>query len=386
MNDVRVIWDDDLAHHPMAPSHPLDPRRLALTIDLMKSYDLVEPGELVPPRPATVDELQLVHRPGYIELVMESSDWGTGLHAGSGLGTDDNPIYPGMHDASALAVGASIVALEQVLTGRARKSVSIAGGLHHAHRARAAGFCIYNDAAVAIEVARQHHPGLRVLYIDIDAHHGDGVEEVFAFTRDVMTISVHESGLWLFPGSGFSNDIGYDEGAGFAVNVPLPPLAGDDCYHLAYEDVIAPLARSFAPDVIVAQCGADAHHLDPLTDLGLTLPGYRWLVEHIDGLSNEVCGGKLLALGGGGYNFGTVPRAWTSVLAILQGRQLDERLPESWRKGAPALGLAEPPVTLGSDDTADEIAPERAASALESARDAVRQTRQAVFPHHGLEA
>lgn len=385
VTDVRVIWDDDLAHHPMAPHHPLDPKRLALTIELMKAYGLVRDAEMVLPRRATVDEIQLVHRPGYVELVMESSDWGTGLHAGSGLGTDDNPIYPGMHDASAFAVGASIVAMEQVLTGRARRTVSISGGLHHAHRARAAGFCVYNDAAVAIEVARQHHPGLRVLYIDVDAHHGDGVEEVFAFTKEVMTISVHESGLWLFPGSGFSSDVGYGDGEGFAANVPLPPLAGDDCYRLAFEQVVEPLARAFAPDVIVGQFGADAHHEDPLTDLGLTLPGYRWLVEGIARLSDELCGGKLVALGGGGYNFGVVPRAWTSVLAILQGATVEEQIPEAWRSWAPTLGLSDPPRTMGSDDTASEIPAERASSALEGTIDSIRQTREAVFPHHGLE-
>jgi acetoin utilization protein AcuC len=383
MSEACLIWDPRLADHDLGESHPFDPRRLTLAVDLMEAYGLLSPGRVILPCPAKEEELLLVHSSGYIEAVLESSDWGTGLHAGSGLGTEDNPIFPGMHDFAELTCGGSIVAVEEVVSGRRPKTFGIAGGLHHAHRSRASGFSVYNDPAVAIAVARSRHPGLRALYIDVDAHHGDGVQEAFGGVADVLTISIHESGVWLFPGTGFPGEIGYGEGEGFSVNVPLPPLAGDACFELAFAEVVGPLARAFGPDVIVAQLGVDAHHLDPQADLVLTLPGYRSVVRRIIGLADELCDGKLAALGGGGYNLATVPRAWAWVMAELAGVTLAEELPASWLARAPELGLAEPPQTLGADDAVSIAEPE-AASALEATESAIAEVRRAVFPHHGL--
>lgn len=385
MAQAALIWDPALADYDLGPHHPLNPVRLTLTVELLDAYGVLGRCEVLSPRMATDKELMLVHTSGYIEVVRESSDWGAGLHAGMGLGTEDNPIYPGMHDIAALTCGASMLGLDEILSGRRSRAFSIAGGMHHAHKHRAAGFSVYNDAAVAIAVARQADPALRVLYLDIDAHHGDGVQEAFYGVEEVMTVSLHESGVHAFPGTGFPGESGYGEGDGRAVNVPLPRFATDECYRIAFDEVVAPAARAFRPDVIVAQLGVDAHHSDPLTDLGMTLPGYRDLVRRALALSEELCGGRLLALGGGGYHVvDVVPRAWAWVMAELLGIELDDRLPESWRAHVcRELAACSSPTSLGASDRF-ELPAEQAASVLEHTREAVREVRSAVFPALGL--
>ena len=275
-------------------------------------------------------------------------------------------------------------ALEEVIAGRLRRTFAIAGGLHHAHRSRAAGFSVYNDPAVAIAAVRAANPELRVLYLDVDAHHGDGVQEAFAGTAEVLTISIHESGLWLFPGTGFPGEIGYDAGEGYAVNVPLPPLAGDACFELAFDRVVEPLARAFAPDVIVAQLGVDAHYWDPQADLVLSLPGYRAVVRRIIAPRRRAVRGQLAALGGGGYNLATVPVAWTWVIAELCGESLPEQVPESWRLHTASFGVPEAPATLGADDEFDPD-PAAHAEALAATQATVAEVREILFPRHGLE-
>lgn len=384
MARAALIWDPALAAYDLGPHHPLNPVRLTLTVDLMAAYGITQIADTIRPRIATDSELGLVHSSGYIEGVRESSDWGTGLHAGMGLGTEDNPIYPGMHDIAALTCGASMAGLSEVLSGSHKRTFSIAGGMHHAHHHRAAGFSVYNDAAVAIAVERSANPGLRVLYIDIDAHHGDGVQEAFYGSADVMTVSVHETGMQAFPGTGFPPENGYGEGVGYSVNVPMPTFATDACYRLAFDATVVPLARAFAPDVIVAQLGVDAHHDDPQTDLGMTLPGYHDLVRRIIALADELCEGRLAALGGGGYHIvEVVPLAWTWVMAELLGVELDDEVPESWRTHVCETIGHEPPRSLGATD-GFELPPEQAASVLEQTEATVREVRELLFPIHGI--
>jgi acetoin utilization protein AcuC len=256
-----------------------------------------------------------------------------------------------MHEAAALACGATTQALRCVVEGDTRRAFSVAGGLHHAHHDRAAGFCVYNDPAVAITSVCREHPGLRVAYVDIDAHHGDGVEEAFSSSADVLTLSAHESGRYLFPGTGRVIDTGAGRGAGYAINVPLPPLADDACYRMVLRDVIAPALAAFKPDVVFAQCGADTLHSDPLTHLGLTLAGYRDLVAGIITCADEMCAGRICVTGGGGYDaYVGVPRAWTLLLAALLGITLPESVPESWRQSVTAMTGSEAPKGL-LDDT-----------------------------------
>ena len=385
MGRAALIWDPALADYDLGDDHPLNPLRLTLTVELLAAYGIPASEDVVRPRPATERELLLVHAPGYLEAVREAGDWGTGLHASMGLGTEDNPIYPGMHDIAALTAGASIAALDEVLSGRRTRSFSIASGMHHAHKSRAAGFSVYNDAAVAIAAARAANAALRVLYVDIDAHHGDGVQEAFNGTADVMTVSLHESGLFAFPGTGFPAEMGYGDGVGYAVNVPMPQLATDECYRRAFDRAVAPLARAFAPDVIVAQLGVDAHHADPQTTLGLTLPGYRDLVDRIVALADEVCDGRLACLGGGGYHIvDVVPLAWTWVMARLLGVELADEVPARWRARVCALLGEDAPRSLGATDRF-ELPSEQQAAVLAATDAVLSEVRATLFPLHGLE-
>jgi len=384
VDSAALIWSPDLAAYDLGDAHPLNPLRLTLTVELMEAFGILVPGSVIAPREANESELLLVHSSGYIEAVRQAGDWASDFRPVMGLGTEDNPVYPGMHEVAALTCGGSIQAIAEVLSGRRARTFSIAGGMHHAHKNRAAGFSVYNDAAVGIAVARQQHADLRVLYIDIDAHHGDGVQEAFAGSAEVMTISLHESGMTAFPGTGFPGEIGYGPGTGFSANVPMPSYATDACFELAFDGVVAPLAHAFRPDIIVAQLGVDAHHADPQTDLGLTLAGYRSLVRGIIGLADQLCEGRLAATGGGGYHVvDVVPLAWTWVLAELSGTELPDEVPESWRAHVRSLLGCEPPRSMVDLDRFYSPI-ERADHVLALTAERVREVREAVFPHVGL--
>lgn len=324
-----LVFDERLAGYDFGPMHPLRPERILRSVDLMRSHGLIGPGgfDLVAPEIATREDLERVHDPGYIDAVIHASLNPLDPPPGRGLGDGDTPAFVGMHESAALVTGASIAAVRAVVDGSAGRAFGIAGGLHHAHRDRAAGFCVYNDPAVAIAWALDRLPSARIAYIDIDAHHGDGVQEAFYDDPRVLTVSIHESGRSLYPGTGFPRERGAGAGLGTVINVPLPPYATDACYRLAFDTVVAPMVRDFAPDLIVSQNGADALHHDPLTSLGLTLDGYAWLVQRISALSEEVCGGRLVALGGGGYAWeSAVPKAWTLLAGSLLGLTLPAEL------------------------------------------------------------
>ncbi len=320
-----LVFDERLARYDFGPTHPLRPERVTRSIDLMREHDLLGSGgfDVAAPEPATRKDLERVHDSAYVDAVASASTTPFASPLGRGLGDGDTPAFAGMHEAASLVAGASITAVSAVISGAAERALSIAGGLHHAHRDRAAGFCVYNDPAVAVAWALDHRPSMRIAYIDIDAHHGDGVQEAFYEDPRVLTVSIHETGRALYPGTGFPDERGAGAGLGTALNVPLPPYASDACYRLAFDAVVAPVVRDFAPHLIVSQNGADALHHDPLTSLGLTLGGYAWLVEGISALSDEVCEGHLVALGGGGYAWeSAVPKAWTLLAGSLLRRTL----------------------------------------------------------------
>ncbi len=357
--DAALIYSPELASYDLGPQHPLRPERVTLSVELMDAYGLLRseerpdaPVQVLAPDPATRADLLLAHSAEYVEAVRVASFDPTRRNTRFGLGTGDNPVVAGMHEVSALITGGAVLGLAEVLAGRFQRTFNVAGGLHHAHRDRAAGFCVYNDPAVAIARALHEHPGLRVAYLDIDGHHGDGVQEAFYANPDVLTISIHESGRFLFPGTGYPFDMGEGSGHGYSLNLPMPPYADDECYAQAFDAAVEPALRAYRPDVIVAQCGADAHHADPLTHLALTLGGYRDLVRRIVALADDVCDGRLAACGGGGYAWATVvPRAWTCVAAELAGAALEEALPERWRARCEQVAGETAPTTLTSEDT-----------------------------------
>lgn len=327
------IYSPEFLRYRFSDSHPFNPLRLKLTLELAQEAGVLRPDELVPPRgPAPEEDLALVHERSYLEAVKRAGH--TGQVDGDallfGLGTDDNPIFPSMHEVTALIVGGTWTAAELVATGECQHAFNPAGGLHHAHRARASGFCIYNDAAVAIARLQRDY-GLRAVYLDLDAHHGDGVQEAFYDNPGVLTISFHETGRYLFPGTGEVEERGRNAGYGYAFNVPLEAFTEDDSWLECFTAVVPPLVRDFAPDIIFSQHGCDAHRFDDLSHLCATTRLYRETARLIHALAHEVAGGRWVALGGGGYDiWRVVPRAWTLVWAELAERPLPERIPSAW--------------------------------------------------------
>lgn len=331
---AALVWDPTFIAYHFRPDHPFNPKRLELTATLIEAMGLLddERFRIVPPRVATDEELLRVHSPDFIQAVRRFSSPGepTADARRWGLGTDDNPIFPGMHEATATVVGGTLVAAELVMKGEVDRAFAIAGGLHHAHRDRASGFCIYSDLAAAITWIREEY-GCRVLYVDYDAHHGDGVQGIFYSDPEVLTLSLHESGRYLFPGTGFVDELGEGDGYGYSLNVPMEPQTEDDSWLRIYADLLAEVAGAFRPDVIVLQSGCDAHLLDPLTHLRCTTRLYEETVRITCAIADEFCGGRVIATGGGGYAVWTaVPRAWTLVWAALTGQTPPERIPREW--------------------------------------------------------
>lgn len=322
---VALVYGDALMKHHLSDEHPLQPIRVKLAVDLIRSLGLIEHAHLLPPRMATIDELALVHSREYVDLVRKLSDpaqrRGVSLDAiaAAGYATADNPISDELHEGAGLVVGASMVAAEQVARGATLHAFSPSGGLHHAHRDRASGFCTYNDAAVACQWLKDQ--GHRVAYVDVDVHHGDGVEHIFESDPDVLTISLHESGHWLFPGTGFPEDSGVGPGRGSAASLPFVPYTWDEPWLTGFEKVVPTLVRRFKPTVLVTQDGCDTHHLDPLAHLAATTRIWPRVGAVFHELAHELCEGRWLALGGGGYAiYEVVPRAWTLLFAEMVER------------------------------------------------------------------
>ena len=310
--------------------HPLKPERLARTVALLEAYgafDAANASRINPPL-ATDEELQLFHTPDYIDAVRILSA-GETLSTPArkfGLGVGDNPIFRGMNEISRLKTGGGLAGARLLLEGACDVAFNFSGGLHHARPARASGFCIFNDVAVAIHWLLTQ--GQRVAYVDIDAHHGDGVQFAFDDTDRVLTISLHQDGRTLFPGTGFADETGHGRGEGYSVNVPLRPGSDDKTYLWAFRELVPPLVRRFAPDVLVTQLGVDTHYLDPLTGMALTTAGHIALFGELAALTP----GKWLACGGGGYNLDVVPRSWTLAFGAMSGQEFPDALPEAYRE------------------------------------------------------
>jgi acetoin utilization protein AcuC len=334
-----AVFDRALVDYDFGATHPMNPVRVDLTMRLADELGVVSStstrsGLEVVRAPVASDELLLtVHDEELVEAVKRSGEDPTRSDLERGLGTDDNPTFAGMHQASAHIVGATVEAARRVWEREVDHAASISGGLHHAMPDRASGFCVYNDVAVAIRWLLDHG-ARKVAYVDVDVHHGDGVEKVFYDDPRVLTISLHETGQMLFPGTGYPHDTGGPEAEGSAVNVALPPGTSDAGWLRAYHAVVPQLVREFAPDVLVTQHGCDSHTEDPLAHLMLSVDGQRASYEALHELAHEVCGGRWLATGGGGYAVvDVVPRAWTHLLSIVGGAPLDPQtlVPEDWR-------------------------------------------------------
>ncbi len=374
---TALVHSDEWTRFDYGPEHPLRMERLGLTWKLMEAYGLTAlPGAVVKaPEPADEAALRAFHDEEYL-AVLKAANSGlvpAAVICRHGLGPGDNPVFPGLWDAAKLAAGGSLLAARLVAGGEVERAFHFAGGLHHAMPDRASGFCYVNDAVLAILYLRSQ--GLRVAYVDIDAHHGDGVQAAFYHDPSVLTISTHERGDRLFPGTGFVEEIGEGEGRGFSVNLPLDVLTDSSVYGPAFEAVVPPLVRAFKPDVVVAQLGIDSHRTDPLTHLALDVQGFAATVKRIVGLAP-----RLVALGGGGYDLGNVARAWTAAWAAMNGIELPAALPPAFAEHAlwfrvTLRELWDPPGALDDD---------RQARVRGFAARQVEAIQRLIFPIHGL--
>lgn len=393
---ATVIFDSRLTEYNFGASHPMSPLRVDLTMRLADELGVLArndgPGLRVVAAPiADSDLIATVHDPRLIEAVTRAgttpgaADMQMGLDFG--LGTDDNPVFPEMHHAAAHVVGATVEAFRQVWTGESLHSANITGGLHHAMPDRASGFCIYNDIAVGIQYLLDQGAE-RVAYVDVDVHHGDGVERIFWDDPRVLTISLHETGQMLFPGTGFPHDLGGPDARGSAVNVALPPGTADAGWLRAFHAVVPPLLREFKPEVLVTQHGCDSHADDPLAHLMLSVDGQRATYLALHDLAHEVAGGRWVVTGGGGYALvEVVPRAWTHLLSIVAGAPLDPgtETPGAWREHIRATLDRTAPHRLTDGRTPTYRAWGEGYDPDTWLDRAIHATRSEAFPWHGLD-
>ena len=382
-----VVFDEQLTTYDFGVHHPMAPVRVDLTLSLARELGVFDTLDVVTATAATDDELALIHRPSYIERVQRMSAHPHFTDETAGLGTEDNPVFAGMHEASALIAGASVEAARRVWTGEAPRAVNVSGGLHHAMPDRASGFCIYNDVALAIRWLLDHG-ATKVAYVDIDAHHGDGVQAMFYDDPRVLTVSIHEGPQTLFPGTGYATEVGAEGAEGSAVNVPLPPGTSDAGWLRAFHAVVPAVLREFEPEILVTQHGCDSHMDDPLTNLMLSVDGQRRSYVVLRELADELCDGRWVATGGGGYAVSdVVPRAWAHLLGIVADRPIDPDTltPAAWREHVRQLRGSLGPLRMTDGRRPEYRAWEEGFDPASWLDRSINAARQAVFPLHGLD-
>ena len=378
--DAALVLCPEARIYDHGPPHPLRPERVLYTWSLIEACGLLDLAHVsaVDCRSATDAELGLVHSPEFIEATRRAGHGEAGDWERFGYGPGDNPIFPDMHEAGAFVAGASLVAAEAVADGRAAHAFNAAGGLHHAMPAHASGFCVYDDPAIAIAwlLAREIHP---VAYVDVDVHHGDGPQAIFYEDPRVLTISLHQSGDTIFPGTGFVTERGAAGAEGTKVNVPLQPGVSDEAWLIAFREIVPPVVRAFAPAVLVTQLGCDTHWSDPLANLRLTTRAYREAAAELHALAHDVAGGRWVATGGGGYQWATVvPRAWTLYFAEMCGVELPDALPESWIEQVEFAERREVPARFGEPAVGPARLDPETAHTIET-------VKRVCFPFFGLE-
>lgn len=332
--EALFVYSQEQLTYKFNDEHPFNHLRLNLTYDLLQKINAIQPDDVVEPRMATDEEIALIHEPSFIEAVKKAGrgELSEGIAHNYGLGTDDTPMFPNMHEAASLLVGGTLTAVDLVMENKAEHAINLGGGLHHGFRGKASGFCIYNDSSIAIEYMRKKY-GARVLYVDTDAHHGDGVQWAFYDDNDVCTFSIHETGRYLFPGTGHVHEKGQGKGYGFSFNIPVDAFTEDESFLEAYETAMREIVAFFKPDVILSQNGADTHYFDPLSHLCTTMKTFRTIPKIAHELAHEYCDGRWIAVGGGGYDmWRVVPRAW-SMIWLEMTNQMDKAtgpLPKEW--------------------------------------------------------
>ncbi len=350
-----AIFHPEYARYAFAGDHPFSPVRVEMMLDLLA--ELGHEVETASPPAVSDEDLLRVHSAGYLHAVARASADPEQATAEYGLGAPDNPILGGIDTGARRMAGGTLLGARMIADGDARRVLQLGGGLHHALPSLASGFCIYNDLAIAItELVRR---GLRVVYLDVDVHHGDGVQHIFYDSEDVMTLSLHESGEYLFPGTGGVHELGRGMGRGFKLNLPVEPFTEGESFLATFEEVAVRALEYFRPDVVVVQAGADGHFSDPLADLMLTTTDYERLFRRLLDLADRFTDGRVLLTLGGGYSLRSTPRIWTLLYLVLYGLEVPERLPRPWLARW-ALKFGEPPLeTLHDPQPAFDPVPRR---------------------------
>jgi len=383
----RVVWDDTLTRYDFGPQHPMAPIRLELTMRLAHDLGVLEHLDMAPVPDVDDSKLLLGHSQAYIDAVRRCGVVSQSADLAHGLGTPDVPTFSDMHDASSRIASATVEAARSVWSQEVNHAFSPAGGLHHAMHDAASGFCVYNDLTIAINWLLSQGVE-RIAYVDVDVHHGDGVETAFWDDPRVLTISQHESPISLFPGTGWPDDIGGPHAEGYAVNIAIPAETGDEPWLRALQSVVPHLLAAFEPQVLVTQHGCDSHFRDPLANLNLSIDGQRTAYEWLHHWSHELANGHWVATGGGGYAIvDVVPRAWTLLMAELSGTPLDPHteVPEAWRSYAHQRTGLVAPLTMTDDRTPVVASWEAGYDPDDPVDRAILATRKAVFPHWGLD-
>lgn len=386
---TTVVWDASMTAYYFGDYHPMNPSRLDATARLAHDvgiFDLPQ-VDIEAPEVASDRQLRLAHSERFIESVKAVSANPELQIPECGLGTEDTPAYEGIHEASARLAGGSYQAAEAILAGKPHV-VNFGGGMHHASYEKASGFCVYNDCAVAI--ARLLEQGVkRVAYIDVDAHHGDGTQNIFWDDPRVLTASIHENGMTLFPGTGFANEVGPDGlASGTSVNVALPAESGDAGWIRAFDAVISPVVQEFRPEVIVSQHGCDSHYRDDMSHLKISIDAQRQVTIMVSGLAHELCEDRWIATGGGGYNlYDVVPRAWTHLMGVATGSPLalDRPVPQSWQDYLLRTYGTKVPVMMGDEVDLWWTNWEVGFDPADPVDRTIMATRKEVFPHWGLD-
>lgn len=388
------MWDESLTEYNFGPHHPMHPLRLDLTAKLSQDFGLFDASNIHIESVPQVDEeaLARLHTQEFIDAVKAAGASSSSISEEDqqtyGVGTEDVPRFEQIHEASGRLFQASIEAAKAITSGRYNRAVNFCGGMHHAMPGKAAGFCVYNDCAAAIQEFLDAGYE-RVVYLDLDAHHGDGTEHFFWDDPRVLTISLHENGRFLFPGTGYASEIGGMKAAASAVNIALPPRTSDADWLRALDGVVPQVIREFKPQAIVSQHGCDGHNLDPLTHLRLSVDAMRRAAEWVRDLAEEHADGKWLAVGGGGYAIiDVVPRAWTNLVAIAGGIELKPatEMPDRWRDYVYSLTGRDAPKRMTDGSDAAFSTWERGYDPESDLDRTVMSTRKNIFPFYGLDA
>ncbi len=353
------IYHDEYLKYQFGPDHPFKPVREQYALDILRQLEVFDDkAKIYEPERATEDDLRLVHTENYIKYVKAMCEKGSGL-----LDLGDTPAKKGLFEGSLRVVGGSILGAKLVMEGEADHAFNPGGGLHHAKEDRAAGFCVFNDIAVAVRYLQKNYGIKRIAVVDIDGHHGDGTQQIF-YKEPILKISTHRIGI--FPGTGYVDELGADKGKGYSVNVPLQGRTGDKAYLYAFHEVVPPLLESYKPEILINQFGIDGHYQDPLVGLALTTKAYEEVAETMHSLAHKLCQGRLLMLGGGGYNVDNTARCWALMFATICDC-LPEKHLEDYRR------LFDKPL-IGEEN----------GNSFEAAKNAVEEIKKTIFPFYNL--